>query len=131
MAAHHSAVIMLVSLTSCVHSDARHAAARPGAGIGRWLPTLDFLPLLGDTSKFGGRVPARIQRNNLRPVDWAVAGFSSWSLDDVQDFNASFDKTYHLGHNDCRDYASRLVSHMTGVKVAPGTVLLLLLCYVH
>lgn len=93
--------------------------------IGRFkLPrlTLDFLPMMGDTSKFGGRVPARIQRNNLRPVDWAVVGFSSWSLDEVREFNAAFDKTYHLGHNDCRDYASRLVSHMTGVKVAPGMI---------
>jgi hypothetical protein len=43
-------------------------------------------------------------------------------MDDVHEFNTQFDLTYHLGHNDCRDYASRLVSHLAGVKVAPGMI---------
>eukprot|EP00698_Gefionella_okellyi_P005547 TRINITY_DN15055_c0_g1_i1.p1 TRINITY_DN15055_c0_g1~~TRINITY_DN15055_c0_g1_i1.p1 ORF type:complete len:337 (-),score=63.87 TRINITY_DN15055_c0_g1_i1:528-1538(-) len=82
--------------------------------------TFDFLPIKGDTSKFGGRVEAHVRHNQLAPRDWAVVGWSERRLTDILTFNRAFDTTYHLGHNDCRDYASSLIKFLTGQTVAPG-----------
>eukprot|EP00741_Cyanophora_paradoxa_P004155 tig00000769_g4036.t1 len=82
---------------------------------------LDFVPQAGgDTEKFRGQTAAMIQENRLHPVDWAFVGTTDKTLQEIQEFNRSYEATYWLGANDCRDYASALVKFLTGKEIDPG-----------
>lgn len=99
------------------------ALMQVAAGLARpQLPchTFDFLPLKGDTSKFGGRVAAQVRHNQFAPRDWAIVGWSDKRLRDIIEFNRSFNRVYHLGHNDCRNYASAAIEFLTGHQISPG-----------
>lgn len=94
----------------------------PGAGTvtTQGSVSFDFGPVDGKDFSIFKICSAEIRRNKFEDGHSALVATTSRSLEEIEQFNAQYGATYHLGVSDCRDYAAALVRFLTGVRIRPS-----------
>lgn len=111
---------LAVSLEGAQHGAQQGSGAMDATGTVAAPTAFDFGPVNGKDFSIFRVCDAEIRRDLFDDGESALVATTTRSMEDIEEFNRSYGRTYHLGVSDCRDYAAALVQHLTGVNIRPS-----------